>query len=104
MGQRETIIEGVARFKKRLSRETDVERVIFFGSRASGKPTRWSDVDLLIVSTTFRGVKNRRAKGLHKYWTLDYPVDFLCYTPAEFERLRKRVSLVREAVEKGIAV
>jgi len=31
-------------------------------------------------------------------------VDFVCYTPEEFERLRKQVSLVRDAVAEGLEI
>ncbi|MBL7160769.1 MAG: nucleotidyltransferase domain-containing protein [Candidatus Aenigmarchaeota archaeon] len=104
MDKREDIVKGIKRFKRSLSKERKVERVIFFGSRAYGKPGKHSDVDIIIVSPVFRGIKSGRGKGLHKHWGMDYPVDFLCYTPEEFERLKNRVSLVREAVKRGIAI
>jgi len=33
-----------------------------------------------------------------------YPVDFLCYTPEEFEKLRKRISIVSVALKTGIEI
>ena len=92
-------------FKEELSRFTPISKMILFGSRAHGKTSRWSDFDLVIVSPTFRKKKFRdRAVGFYKYWNLDYPVDFLCYTPEEFQHLKKRITVVKEAVETGIEI
>lgn len=104
MGEKENIVHGIERFKKNLAKKKKIEKVIFFGSRASGKPKKDSDIDLIIVSPYFRNMKCGRGRGLHRYWTLDYPVDFLCYTPEEFEREMKQVSIVSEALKNGIAI
>jgi predicted nucleotidyltransferase len=79
--------------------------MFLFGSRAWGKPHQDSDIDLIIVSPTFRK-KKPLARGLNLYdhWSLDYPVDFLCYTPEEFEKLKKKITIVKEAVERGIEI
>ncbi len=77
-----------------------------FGSRAKGRPHhRWSDFDLLIVSKTFINKPSfERSAGFYKHWNLDYPVDFLCYTPEEFNKLKRQVTIVREAVREGIEI
>ena len=31
-------------------------------------------------------------------------MDILCYTPEEFEKLKKRIGIVQEAVKEGIEV
>jgi hypothetical protein len=46
----------------------------------------------------------KRGAKMYDYWTLDYPVDFLCYTPEEFNRMKKQITIVKEAVENGIAI
>lgn len=79
--------------------------MIFFGSRAIGKYKQYSDADLVIVSSKFKEQKHRRRPLiLYDYWDLNYPVDFLCYTPEEFEKKRKQVTIVREAVKEGIVI
>lgn len=98
-------IEQLKEFKKKLSKKISISKIILFGSRARGKARRWSDFDLIIVSPDFeRESSLNRAIGFYDYWTLDYPVDFLCYTPEEFERLKKKVSIVREALSEGIII
>ncbi len=92
-------------FKEQLSKEVAVKYMYLFGSRAGGKAGRWSDFDIIIVSDAFKNKRSfERPIGLRKYWTLDYPVDFLCYSPEEFNKLRKQISIVREAVEHGIEI
>lgn len=105
MGEREDLIRGVERFAKRLSKELKVAKVTVFGSRISGTYDEYSDVDLIIVSPEFRGKKFReRALGFYKYWDLDYPVDFLCFTPEEYEEKKKGITIVREAIKEGVEV
>lgn len=102
---KEEIIKQLKAFKKKVNDEIPIERLIFFGSRASGKPKEWSDIDLVVVSPVFRKKKSfRRAIGLYHAWTLDYPVDFVCYTPEEFNELSKHTTIVREAIRKGIEI
>lgn len=99
------IVEQLKLFKKELSKEISVDKMLFFGSRAWGKPHRDSDIDLIIVSPQFKRKKSfERGIGFYKYWNLDYPVDFLCYTPEEFKKLSKQITLVRQAVKEGIEI
>lgn len=105
MGEEPTLNPGLRAAIREFRRASHIQRVIVFGSRATGGSTVDSDVDLLLVDPRFAGVKSfRRARGLHKHWVLEVPVDFLCYTPEEFEALRSRPTLVREAAEHGIVV
>ena len=105
MGQREDITEQLVDFRAALSKEIPIERMIFFGSRAAGAGHKDSDVDLIIVSEHFTGMRFRgRSLGFHKLWRLEYPVDFLCYSPLEFREKSRRVSIVREAVKTGMDV
>lgn len=104
MGEREDIIRGLKGFKKMVSEKEGVERIILFGSRATGKVRKYSDIDLIVVSKAFGKSKCCRGAKLYDYWKLPYPVDFVCYTPREFEKLSKRVSIVSEALKKGIAI
>ena len=38
-----------------IAKKFDPEQIILFGSHAYGKPTAWSDVDLLVVMDTPKG-------------------------------------------------
>lgn len=102
---RKTNIKILEEFKKKILNEINIEKIVLFGSRAWGKPTRWSDFDLIIVSGDFEGINFfERAGKLYKYWNIDYPVDFICLTPKEFNKLKKGITVVSEALEKGIEI
>jgi predicted nucleotidyltransferase len=101
-GQRVSLRAKLRKFRARVERDFPVHRLILFGSRARGRAKPHSDVDLLVVSPSFRGLDSvERGARMYGYWDLDYPVDFLCYSPEEFRRLRRRITLVREAAENG---
>ncbi len=95
------LVKELHQFKQK----TNIEQLYLFGSRVTGKTHRWSDVDLIAISRQFRrkGLLER-AKPLYLSWNLKYPVDFLCYTPEEFNKFKRQISIVREAVEHGIEV
>lgn len=103
MAQKDITI--VRAFKKNLEKKISIKKMIFFGSRVHGKTHKWSDFDILIVSPEFKGKKSfERGIGFYKHWKEDKPVDFLCYSPEEFEYLKKRITLVKAAVEEGIEI
>ena len=98
-------IDQIKEFKTNLSKTIPIKKMILFGSRAKGKPKRWSDFDLIIVSPKFRKLNFfKRGAQMYDYWNLDYPVDFLCYTPEEFNKLKKQITIVREAIKEGIEI
>lgn len=103
--QTKEIIRQLKVFKKKSKKAFGIDKIILFGSAARGKMNEHSDIDLVLVSKKFRGESFfDRPIGLRKFWNLDYPVDFLCYTPEEFERLKNRVTIVREAVLEGTEI
>jgi len=105
MDRKKAIINKLKEFKERSSKKVMLDKIIFFGSRVNGKPKRHSDIDLIVVSKRFMGLKfRRRPLLLYDYWDLNYPVDFLCYTPEEFNKLKRQITIVREAVEEGIEI
>ena len=98
-------ISLIKEFIDKLKKDYKVEKIVFFGSRATGKAHKDSDIDLIIVSDDFNGM-NRIERGarMYDYWPWLIPVDFLCYTSKEFNILQKRVSIVKEALNEGIVV
>lgn len=105
MDRGETLISEIKRFKTDLAKYIPIKKMILFGSQARGNIHKWSDVDLIIVSDKFRNKKPyKRIRGFYDYWNINKPVDFLCYTPEEFNKLKKQITIVREAVEHGIEI
>ena len=105
MDEKKHLMNGLKKFLKELNRDFSIDRIILFGSRAINNFSEESDVDLIIVSPNFEGKDFfERGAKMYDYWELDYPVDFLCYTPKEFNKLKNKVSIVKEAIETGINI
>jgi len=105
MGEREYLIKGIKKFIEELKRDFSISNVVFFGSRAEGNFNEHSDVDLIIVSKDFEKMNFfERVKKMYDYWELDLPVDFICYTPKEFNKLKKQISIVKEALREGVKI
>ncbi len=105
MGKKESLIKELHSFKSRINKDFDIKKIILFGSMATGKARKDSDVDLIIVSNKFKNINSiKRASMMYNYWTLRMPVDFLCYTEKEFEERKKGVTIVREAILNGVEV
>ncbi len=104
-GQRKSVIAQLEMFKQRVDKDIPLEKLILFGSMAKGKTHKWSDIDLIVVSKTFRAMDFfERGAKMYDYWNLKKPVDFLCYTPEEFNKMKKQTTIVREAVREGIEI
>ena len=99
------LIQQLRSFRRKVSKRYPIHRMLLFGSRARGEGRRDSDVDLIVVSDVFRR-KNAvdRACMMRLEWDLDYPVDFLCYTRAEFRVYAKAPGIVRQALQEGRAI
>ncbi|MFQ6107203.1 MAG: nucleotidyltransferase domain-containing protein [Thermoplasmata archaeon] len=96
------LIPALREFKRKVAKKYGIERMILFGSHVSGKTG--NDVDLLIVARRKENLMSELYHEWHSVQKMNYPVDFVCYTPEEFERLRKQVSLVRDATNQGVEI
>jgi|GEM_PF-2796008 len=85
-----------------------LREVIVFGSRIREDYRPESDVDVLIVSSDFEGVKPyKRPRAFYRGWDYEALPDpeFICLTPEEFEvRQQRSPHIVRTAVEEGISL
>src|SRR5271157_5341163 len=85
MGVDEAVLNEVVR---RVLTAARPERIILFGSAATGQMTQDSDIDLLVVepepaNTRDRSVKIRRALG-----DVQYPVDIIVMSSERFEEAK----------------
>ncbi len=63
------------------------EKIILFGSVAWGRPTKDSDLDILVVKEGLESVRpHDRYMNLIKAVDSDTAVDFLIYTPYEIKK------------------
>ncbi|HIG94197.1 MAG TPA: nucleotidyltransferase domain-containing protein [Nanoarchaeota archaeon] len=92
-------------FKDKLSNHIPITKMLLFGSRARRDENKWSDFDLIIVSDNFQNKDTlHRPFELYDYWDLDYPVDFICYTPKEYNKLKNKMAILKNALKEGIEI
>ena len=86
-----------------LVKEYDPLKIILFGSMAGGEIHEWSDIDLVIVKNTPKRFL-ARLKEVALLCRAPVGVDYLVYTPQEFDRLasdKDNPFFQREILEKG---
>jgi len=96
------MLSNVEAVLQRLIDAYDPERVILFGSHATGAAERESDIDLLFVKETDRRPTDRRieVERLLSDWRI--PLDILVYTPQELRDLYAAGSpFVEDVIETG---
>jgi predicted nucleotidyltransferase len=90
--KREKILEAELERIKSQFPALDVQKVILFGSLATGKVGKSSDLDLIIVKKSDKKFLDRMDEFYEK---LDSKVsmDIMVYTPEEFERMSQTNTL-----------
>jgi predicted nucleotidyltransferase len=85
----------------RIAHEFRPQRIILFGSYATGQATEDSDVDLLVV-LPFRGRGFRKSLEIMNRIDVRFPLDLVARRPAEVKRRYAQCDpLVREALDRG---
>ena len=93
--------ENLERIVLDLKEKYNPNKVILFGSYASGKIKNFSDLDLLIIKDT-KSKFFDRLREVTKICNYDIGVDFLVYTPEEYEdQLNNNLFFKEEVVSKG---
>ena len=91
-------IQGLA---DRIGKEFQPDRVVLFGSRASGTAGPDADVDLLVV-LPFEGTSFRMSLQILNRIDPTFPVDLLARRPDDTSRrYAEGDPLVREALDRG---
>ena len=78
----------------------DPEKIILFGSLARGEADEVSDIDVIVIYQSDKGLLDRM-KELYMSWSIPKAVDILAYTPAEFDKMMNESSFVADAVKEG---
>lgn len=102
MARKKDVKKIVRRFARLLSREIRIQKVILFGSYASGRPHRDSDIDIAVVSLDL-GKGNEMEEMtylLKKAHEIDFDLEPHPYHPAELRRPEKS-SFAYEILKTG---
>jgi uncharacterized protein len=78
------------------------EKIILFGSLASGQVGEWSDLDLVIIKETGKPFL-QRSEEVALLCMAPVGIDYLVYTPAEFAQMiaSRNPFIVEEVLQKG---
>jgi predicted nucleotidyltransferase len=102
MTARRALLEAeLKRFVAVLTEQYRPQKIVLFGSVATGETTEWSDLDLVIIKDTEKRFLDR-TKEVMQLIQPCIGVDILVYTPEEFARLCQERRFIRdEIIGKG---
>ncbi len=94
-------------YLKHIPSNIKVKGVFLFGSYATGKIHRDSDIDFIIISPNFKKIDFIKrlellshVQGASKI-TRSVPMDIIGYTPEEFREIDKESVIMRQAKKEG---
>ncbi len=94
-------MNAIREVAERIVQEFQPERIILFGSYASGTPTPDSDVDLLVI-VPFEGKAPRKSLEILNKVDPKFSVDIVVRTPEQVQqRLTWNDFFLRDIMEKG---
>ena len=97
-------IADIENLADRIVQEFDPEKIILFGSHASGSPHPDSDVDLLVILPV-SGKNWRMAAEIRGRVRPRFPLDLLVRTPDEMDRrIVAGDPFLREISEQGVVL
>lgn len=99
----------IERFRKealpKIVTEFGPQKIIFFGSRVRGGAQEDSDLDIILISSSFEKVPFVKRMSL-VLRSVPFPkhVDYLCYSPEEYEKIKHESTLVMDALEHSLEI
>lgn len=96
--------QDLARFIEIATQQMQPERIILFGSLATGEVDEWSDLDLVVIAETALPFYERM-KHILRHVRPQAGMDVLVYTPAEWAEMARQRSFIQEEIlSKGQVV
>jgi|YelNatPaOPRAMG01_1025707.scaffolds.fasta_scaffold205464_1 predicted nucleotidyltransferase len=79
-----------------------INSIVLFGSHARSEDLQWSDIDLLIISENFSGMRSDdRVRMVLDKWDYEKPLEPVCSAPSEASELSP---LIWEICKDGIII
>lgn len=99
----EQILVTIKDYAKKLRQEIPVQKVILFGSYATGTFNEDSDIDIAIISDYFRDMKRVDSINFLLLRAMEYDLDLepMAFTEIEF---KEQHGVVNQIVRTGIEV
>ncbi|KPL03709.1 MAG: hypothetical protein AMJ73_05565 [candidate division Zixibacteria bacterium SM1_73] len=98
--KRKEILEAELKRIKNQFPALDVQKVILFGSLATGKVGKSSDLDLIIIKRSDKKFLDRMDEFYEKL-NPKVSLDIMVYTPEEFERMRQTNPFIKRVIREG---
>ena len=100
---RELAVRGRYAIREQVIQLCDPQKILLFGSQAKGTATAKSDIDLCIIAST--NDKRSLLTDLYCDTESDTPIDFLLYTPEEWEHsVADSQSFARKLNREGVVL
>ena len=94
-------LETIQEFNQRVVQKYGSQKVILFGSYATGTPTADSDVDILVI-LPFQGKSVAKSAEILNQIDPRFPIDLLVRTPEQVQdRLEKGDFFIQEIMHTG---
>jgi len=94
--------ELIREIKERIVGAVHPEKIILFGSYAYGKPTKDSDLDLLVIMPSDEPMHKRVTRIRKLVRDVNIPKDIIVYTPAEVEKWKDAsTAFITSIMKKG---
>lgn len=103
LSHRERLEAELQRYVSLLVSQYQPERILIFGSVASGDVGPWSDIDMIVIKRTDKPFMDRIADVLRIIQPRE-AIDVLVYTPEEFDKLCQERTFFREEIAKKAKV
>ncbi|MBI5701106.1 nucleotidyltransferase domain-containing protein [Candidatus Saganbacteria bacterium] len=94
-------------FLKHIPSNIRVNGVFLFGSFATGKTHKDSDIDFIVISPDFKKMQFMKRLELLSHIqgadpvTRSVPMDIIGYTPEEFKNIDKKSIIMKKAKKEG---
>jgi len=95
----------VNNFLGRVRSKFNIEKIILFGSRARNDYLKGFDYDFILVSKDFEKYNFLdRISEVMREGNINFSADILCYTPKEFNKKKKEIGIIGNAMKEGIEI
>ncbi len=94
--------EKISEIVNKIASGYNPEKIILFGSYATGNPNEDSDLDLFVIKDTDLPRPQRTVQVRRMIYGAMVPIDLIVYTPKEIEESKENIfGLVYEVLKTG---
>ena len=107
MGEAKTefVKKELKKLKRIVNKKIRIDKFILFGSRARNEELLTSDVDVIAISDSFKGVNFRKRPLIFlNNWKLPVDLEILCYSKDEIKKRKNEIGIIHEALKTGISI